>query len=148
MGDDYDSKLLSSYKKEDKYFELWNKYFKLNKRVFKKGKKYKFSYMVRTDGISCCILFIRVDKNGKPLSKKTINIKQEENIDYIEKTNIKDIKDKKIVCADPGMSDLIYCGSYDENNKLTSVILANNNFTTSVLLFPDAYIKVVSPSIV
>ena len=40
MGDDYDSKLLSSYKKDNKYFELWNKYFKLNKRDFKKGKNY------------------------------------------------------------------------------------------------------------
>jgi len=106
-------------KKDNKYFELWNKYFKLNKRVFKKGKKYKFSYMVRTDGISCCILFIRVDTNGKPLSKKTINIKQEENIDYIEKVNIDDIKNKKIVCADPGMSDLIYCGSYQKNKLIT-----------------------------
>jgi hypothetical protein len=123
MGDDYDSKLLSSYKKEDKYFELWNKYFKLNKRVFKKGKKYKFSYMVRTDGISCCILFVRVDKN---VSKKTINIQQEENIEYIEKANIKDIKDKKIVCADPGMSDLIYCGSYDENNNLITFRYTQN----------------------
>ena len=122
MGDDYDSKLLSSYKKDNKYFELWNKYFKLNKRVFKKGKKYKFSYMVRTDGISCCILFIRVDTN---VSKKA-NIQQEENIDYIEKVNIDDIKNKKIVCADPGMSDLIYCGSYDENNNLITFRYTQN----------------------
>jgi len=34
--DDYDTDLLKTYKKQNKYFELWNKYFKLNKRVFKK----------------------------------------------------------------------------------------------------------------
>jgi hypothetical protein len=61
VGDEYDSKLLTTYKKENKYFELWDKYFKLNKRVFKKGKNYTFFYMVRTDSISCCVLFVRVN---------------------------------------------------------------------------------------
>ena len=51
------------------YILIFFFWYKLNKRVFKKGKLYKFNYMIRTDGISCCILFIRVDKNGKPLSK-------------------------------------------------------------------------------
>ena len=46
MGDEYDSKLLTTYKKENKYFELWNKYFKLNKRVFKKGKNYTLFHVV------------------------------------------------------------------------------------------------------
>ena len=120
MGDDYDSKLFITYKKENKYFELWNKYFKLNKRVFKKGQKYKFSNMIRTDGVSCCVLFVKVDENGKPLSKILRNKKccQEENIDYIEKTNINDIKNMKVVCADPNYSDLIYCGSKDECGNL------------------------------
>jgi len=101
--DDYDTDLLKTYKKENKYFELWNKYFKLNKRVFKKGKLYKFNYMLRSDGISCCILFVRVDKNGKSLSKTWQNKKccQEENIDYIEKANVEEIKNKKIICCDP-----------------------------------------------
>ena len=44
--DDYDTDLLKTYKKQNKYFELWNKYFKLNKRVFKKGKLYKFNYQL------------------------------------------------------------------------------------------------------
>jgi hypothetical protein len=128
MGDEYDSKLLTTYKKENKYFELWNKYFKLNKRVFKKGKNYIFSYMIRTDGISCCVLFVRVDKNGKPLAKTYANKKccQEENIDYIEKANVNDIKHKKFVCADPNMSDLIYCGYKDENDKLMTFRYTQN----------------------
>ena len=128
MGENYDSKLLSTYKKQNKYFELWNSYFKLNKRVFKKGQKYTFSHMIRTDGISCCILFVRVDKNGKPISKTWQNKQccQEQNIDYIEKTNIEDIKNKKFICADPGMSDLIYCGYKDETNKLITFRYTQN----------------------
>lgn len=128
MGKNYDSKLLTTYKKQNKYFEIWNKYFKLNKKVFKKGKKYKFSHMIRTDGISCCILFVRVDINGKPLSKTWQNKQccQEENINYIEKSNIDDIKNKKFVCADPNYSDLIYCGYKDKNNKLITFRYTQN----------------------
>ena len=128
MGENYDSKLLTTYKKQNKYFELWNAYFKLNKRVFKKGQKYTFSHIIRTDGISCCILFVKVDANGKPLSKTWQNKQccQEENIDYIEKANIDDIKHKKFVCADPNFSDLIYCGYKDENDKLITFRYTQN----------------------
>ena len=37
--------------------------------------------MIRTDGISCCVLFVRVDANGKPLPKTCKNKKccEEEN---------------------------------------------------------------------
>ena len=69
LGDEATSEYLKTYKKENKYNELWSKFFDLSKRVFKKGKKYTFSHMIRTDDISVCILFIRVDVNCKPLSK-------------------------------------------------------------------------------
>ena len=62
--------------------------------------------MIRTDGISVCILFIRVDVNSKPLSKTYQNKKccQEENINYIEKIEItEELKNMKVVCADPGI---------------------------------------------
>lgn len=121
MGENYDCKLLASYKKENKYFDLWNRYFKLNKRTFKKGQKYSFSFMIRTDGVSCCALFIRLGENGKPLPKTRENKKccEEINTDYIEKSEITDeLRNMKVVCIDPNMSDLIYCGSKDENGKL------------------------------
>ena len=38
-------------------------FFNLNNKSFKKNK-YVFNNMIRTDMISCCILFIRLDKNG------------------------------------------------------------------------------------
>jgi hypothetical protein len=84
--------------------------------------------MIRTDGISCCVLFIKVDANGKPLSKTWKNKQccSEENIDYIEKANIENIKNKKVVCADPNMSNLIYCGSYNNKNELETFRYTQN----------------------
>ena len=118
-----------NYKKENKYFELWNKFFKLNKRTFKKGQKYAFSFMLRTDGVSCCPLFIRLGENGKPLPKTIQNKKccEEVNTDYIEKTEITDeLRKMKVVCIDPNKSDLIYCGSKDENGKLQTFRYTQN----------------------
>ena len=129
MGENYDCKLLASYKKENKYFDLWNRYFKLNKRTFKKGQKYSFSFMIRTDGVLCCALFIRLGENGKPLPKTRENKKccEEINTDYIEKSEITDeLRNMKIVCIDPNMSDLIYCGSKDENGKLQTFRYTQN----------------------
>ena len=129
LGDEATSEYLKTYKKENKYNELWSKFFDLSKRVFKKGKKYTFSHMIRTDGISVCILFIRVDVNGKPLSKTYQNKKccQEENINYIEKTEItEELKNMKVVCADPGMSDLLYFGSYNDKNELETFRYTQN----------------------
>ena len=85
--------------------------------------------MIRTDGISVCILFIRVDVNGKPLSKTYQNKKccQEENINYIEKTEItEELKNMKVVCADPGMSDLLYFGSHNDKNELETFRYTQN----------------------
>ena len=130
LGDESTSNYLINYKKEaNMQFNLWNRFFNLNKRVFKKGQKYKFSNMIRTDGVSCCILFVRVDINGKPLSKTYLNKKccSEENIDYIEKTKItNEIKNMKVVCADPGFSDLIYCGAKGDNGDLQTFRYTQN----------------------
>jgi hypothetical protein len=99
LGEESTSDYLINYKKENKYFELWNRFFKLNKRVFKKNK-YTFHHMIRTDGVSCCILFIRKDNFGNPLKKTNKNKKccEDEQIEYIEKEPITDeMKTKKIV---------------------------------------------------
>jgi len=118
LGDESTSIHLKNYKKEDNQFKLWNRFFKLDNKIFKKNK-YVFNYMIRTDGISVSILFIRLGNNGLPLTYNNPNNKQEENTKYIEKEIITDeLRSKKIVCIDPGCSDLIYCGSKDENDKL------------------------------
>ena len=88
LGEERTNPHLKEYKKDNNQFNLWNRFFNLNKKVFKKGQKYKFSHIIRTDGVSCCILFIRVDTDGNPIKKKKCC--EEENIEYIEKVEITD----------------------------------------------------------
>ena len=56
-----------NYTKDDNMNMVWNHFFKLNKKTFKKNK-YEFNHMIRTDGISVCVLFVLLE-NGKPMSK-------------------------------------------------------------------------------
>ena len=121
---------LKNYKKGNNQFMLWDNFFKLNKKSFRKDKsKYIFNYMIKTDGISCSILFIRVDENCIPL-KKTIKNKKsctELNLDYIENIELtEELRNKRIVCCDPGESDLLYCGSYNKDNKLETFRYTQN----------------------
>ena len=85
--------------------------------------------MIRTDGVSCCVLFIRTDDNGKPL-KKTIHNKkccEEINTDYIENIELTDeLRKMNVVCADPNYSDLIYCGSKDNEGNLQTFRYTQN----------------------
>jgi hypothetical protein len=129
VNDSSSYSLLCKFKKENLYDELWKRFFKINKRVFKKDKtKYQFNYMIRTDGISCCVLFTKVDENGKPLHKSWAKKEccQEEQTKYIENTDKSLYENKKVVCADPNMSDLIYCGWKDENDKLITFRYTQN----------------------
>ena len=129
LGDESSYPVLQTYKKENKYFDLWNRFFKLNKQTFKKGKKYQFNFMIRTDGVSCCALFSRLGTNGKPLPKTIKNKKcsEEINTDYIEKSEITDeLRNMKVVCIDPNMSDLIYCGAKDDEGKLQTFRYTQN----------------------
>ena len=69
--------------------------------------------MIETDGVSCSILMLRNDLIGKrlPLTKIGSNTEQ-----YIDELNdYTNIKNKKIVCIDPGLSDILYC--VDNDNK-------------------------------
>jgi hypothetical protein len=127
LGDEPTAQYLKNYKKDDNQILLWNKLFKLNKKSFNKNK-YSFNFMIRTDAISISILFIRNDINGKPLKKCPKNItKYEDNMNYIENIEWNEInKNKKIVVADPNLTDLIYCGSKDENNNLETFRYTQN----------------------
>ena len=118
--------LLKNYKKENKQHKLWNDYFNLDKKVFKKNK-YQFNYMIKTDAISVSILFIRLNENGKPMTKKNKKCRSGDNTEYIENIEFtEEMKKKKIVTADPGFSDLIYCGAKDENGKLETFRYTQN----------------------
>ena len=126
LGDESTTEHLKNYKTENKQYLLWNRLFKLDKKIFVKNK-YEFNYMIKSDGISVSVLFIRIGLDGKPLKKCNKNNKEEENMDYIEKVEFTDkMKKKKIVVADPNYSDLIYCGSKDNNGNLETFRYTQN----------------------
>ena len=126
LGDESTAEHLKNYKEGNNQYDLWNRFFKLNKRIFKKNK-YTFHFMIRTDGISACVLFIRLDSNGKPMSKRKKRNKEDETIQYIEKVEWTDeLRNKKIVCADPNYADLIYCGSKDKDDNLETFRYTQN----------------------
>ena len=127
LGDESTTKILKEYKKDDNQEKLWERFFKTDKRVFKKNK-YSFHHMIRSDGISSSILFIRNDVNGEPMKKKPSNLTKEDDMtEYIEKVKwTEEMKNKKIVCADPGMSDLLYFGSKDKDGNLETFRYTQN----------------------
>jgi len=54
--------LLSNVK--DNQNEVWSNLLNLNHKIFK-NKYYQFHKQIHTDGISCCLLFIRKDLKDK-----------------------------------------------------------------------------------
>lgn len=91
--------------------EIWEFFFKTDKDCFQKKKNYTFHHMIKTDGISCCILLIRNDKIGRKIRQPKIQSSET----YI--TDVKEsLTDKKIVGIDPGKNDLIYCVDSDNRN--------------------------------
>ena len=126
LGDESTTEHLKNYKTGNKQFLLWNRLFKLDKKIFVKNK-YEFTYMIKSDGVSVSILFIRIGLDSKPLKKCNKNNREEENMDYIEKVEFTDeMKKKKVVVADPNYTDLIYCGSKDNNGNLETFRYTQN----------------------
>ncbi len=116
-----------NYKQNNNQKILWDNFFRTNQRVFKKNK-YQFNNMIKTDGISVSILFVRVDEKGN-LVKKEKGKKYKEQLDceYIEKIKFTDeLKNKKIVSIDPNMADLLFCGSKDKNGNLQTFRYTQN----------------------
>ena len=92
--------------------EIWEFFFRTERQCFKKPK-YTFHHMIETDGVSCSILMLRNDLIGKRLPITKIGSNAEQYID--ELSDYTNIKNKKIVCIDPGTSDILYC--VDNDNK-------------------------------
>jgi len=117
-----------NYKQNDNQKLLWDYFFRTNKRVFKKNK-YQLNYMIKTDGISVSILFVRVDNKGNPVKKQKGKMYKEQlDCEYIEKAELTDeLRKMKIVTIDPNDGgDLIYCGSKNENDELETFRYTQN----------------------
>ena len=108
--------LLSNVKDNQK--EVWSNFINLKNKIFK-NKHYQFHNQIQTDGISCCLLFIRKDLKDKKWGSR-IPILQEQdfyNIEDLSKEQLDTLKERNIVGCDPGKRSLVYM--MDKNgNKL------------------------------
>ena len=110
QGNKTDYLLEGNLKKyEDK---IWEFFFRTERQCFKKPK-YTFHHMIETNGVSCSILMLRNDLIGKRIPNSKVGSNTEQYID--ELTDYSNIKNKKIVAYDPGLSDILYC--VDNDNK-------------------------------
>lgn len=108
--------LLSNVK--DNQNEVWSNLLNLKHRIFK-NKYYQFHNQIQTDGISCCLLFIRkVLKDKKWGSKVPVLEKQDfYNIEDLSTEQLEILKDRNIIGCDPGKRSLVYMMD-NKGNKL------------------------------
>jgi hypothetical protein len=94
---------------------IWKNVCNMNNKIFKKNG-YNFSHTIKTDGISCSIIFYptykeeEVNKKGglKNIKKRGKREKRKElYLNDVKITN--DIKHKNIVGIDVGKNNLLYC---------------------------------------
>ena len=88
---------------KDNQHDIWNNFINLNHKVFK-NTHYKFNYQIQTDGISCSLLFIRIDIENKKWGSRIPNITEQQfyNIEDLSKEQLDTLNDRNIVGLDPG----------------------------------------------
>ena len=94
--------------------QIWSLFFKTQKRCFynEENRKYRFNYMIETDGVGCSIQLIRTDVFGRThLHQSNITIQEK----YIDEVPLEILQDKKLVAIDPNLSDLLYCVTKDND---------------------------------
>ncbi len=108
--------LLSNVK--DNQNEVWCNFLDLKNKIFK-NKHYQFHNQIQTDGISCCLLFIRKDLKDKKWGSRVPVLQEQDfyNIEDLSKEQLDTLKERNIVGCDPGKRSLVYM--MDKNgNKL------------------------------
>ena len=108
--------LLSNVKENQN--EVWSNFLDLKNKIFK-NKHYQFHNQIQTDGISCCLLFIRKDLKDKKWGSKVPVLQEQDfyNIEDLSKEQLDTLKERNIVGCDPGKRSLVYM--MDKNgNKL------------------------------
>ena len=108
--------LLSNVK--DNQNEVWCNFLNLKNKIFK-NKNYQFHNQIQTDGISCCLLFIRKDLKDKKWGARVPVLQEQDfyNIEDLSKQQLDTLKERNIVGCDPGKRSLVYM--MDKNgNKL------------------------------
>jgi hypothetical protein len=108
--------LLSNVKNNQN--EAWSNLLNLNHRIFK-NKNYQFHNQIQTDGISCCLLFIRKDLQDKKWGSKVPVLEEKDfyNIEDLSIEQLETLKDRTIIGCDPGKRSLVYMMD-KQGNKL------------------------------
>jgi hypothetical protein len=106
--------LLSNIKENQ--HDIWNSFLNLNHKVFR-NQHYQFHHQIQTDGISCCLLFIRKDLKDKKWGSRVPVIPDQDfyGIEDLSKEQLDTLKDRNIVGCDPGKRSLVYM--MDKNGK-------------------------------
>jgi len=108
--------LLSNIK--DNQNEVWSNFLDLKNKIFK-NKQYQFHNQIQTDGISCCLLFIRKDLKDKKWGSRVPILQEQDfyNIEDLSREQLDTLKDRNIIGCDPGKRSLVFM--MDKNgNKL------------------------------
>jgi hypothetical protein len=89
--------------------EVWCNFLNLKHRIFK-SKDYQFHNQIQTDGISCCLLFIRKDLKDKKWGSRVPVLQEQDfyNIEDLSKEQLDTLKERNIVGCDPGKRSLVY----------------------------------------
>ena len=106
--------LLSNVK--DNQHEVWSNFLDMKNKIFK-NKHYQFHNQIQTDGISCCLLFIRKDLKDKKWGSRVPVLQEQDfyNIEDLSKEQLDTLKNRNIVGCDPGKRSLVYM--MDKNGK-------------------------------
>jgi hypothetical protein len=94
---------------KDNQHDIWNGFLNLNHKTFK-NKHYQFHHQIQTDGISCCLLFIRKDLKDKKWGSKVPTLPEQDfyNIEDLSREQLDELKPRNIVGCDPGKRSLVY----------------------------------------
>lgn len=108
------SDLLNKIKANQK--EVWCNFLNFKNKIFK-NKHYQFHNQIQTDGISCCLLFIRKDLKDKKWGSKLPVVEEQEfyNIEDLSDEQLDFLKDRNIVGCDPGKRSLVYMMDKNKN---------------------------------
>jgi hypothetical protein len=108
--------LLSNVK--DNQNEVWSNLLNLKHRIFN-NKHYQFHNQIQTDGISCCLLFIRKDLKDKKWGARVPVLEEQDfyNIEDLSTKQLETLKDRTIIGCDPGKRSLVYMMD-NKGNKL------------------------------
>ena len=99
--------LLSHVK--DNQCEVWSNFLNMKNKIFK-NKHYQFHNQIQTDGISCCLLFIRKDLKDKKWGSRVPTLQEQDfyTIEDLSKEQLVSLKKRNIVGCDPGKRSLVY----------------------------------------